>query len=440
MRTTATLLLVCAAALVVPPPTVFAGDLRADLIEKVHMYETATDRFAPVYPALAKQLVQDYGITTGVCVDVGGGTGQLAMEIAKITDLTCYSLDIDSNAVRLSGILVDEAGLTGRVVPVEGDAQNMPFKDGFADLVVSRGSIPFWPDRAQGIRDCYRILKPGGVAYIGGGFSRILDPAIRNPIAQWRADSTMSEGFKSPADLYEVAIKAGLPPDQLRQDNEPIAGWWLEIRKPADATRWYREWNATLQPWHEQIARQIVDRYGLAGKYGRVLEFGWGAGSLSIPLARLTNFTFVIAAKDASAAQVANEQAREAGFAGRIQAVACDPDHLLFDENTFDYVFGHAGPAVWAHPDKAMKEIARVLRPRGAGVVGNGCPLDCSKDSEMAFCKHAKKLREAPYAPKDGFKQCATRQTMLSWTKASGVDATIISPETIHNLWVEIRK
>jgi len=219
-------------------PALVAGaqeSLRDKLIAKVSMYRTATGNFAPVYPALARQIVQDYGIRKGVCVDVGGGTGHLGMEVAKQTDLTVYNLDIDTDAVRLSGILVDEAKLRGRVRPIEGDALDMPFKDGFADLVISRGSIPFWPDRAKGLQECYRILKPGGVAYIGGGFSRILAPEIRTAIVE-RHNKAFAKhlpaGFKRPDDLDQVARRAGIPEGQFRLIKEPIRGAWLEIRKP----------------------------------------------------------------------------------------------------------------------------------------------------------------------------------------------------------------
>jgi SAM-dependent methyltransferase len=223
-------------AVVSLPAFVSAQDsLRDQMAARVPMYRAATGEFAPVYPALAQQIVQDYGVMEGTCVDVGGGTGHLAMELAKRTKLTVYNLDIDTDAIRLSGILVDEAKLRGRVLPIEGDALNLPFRDGFADLVVSRGSIPFWPDRAKGLQECYRILKPGGVAYIGGGFSRILPPDVRTPIARQRKEAFTKhppKGFKRPNDLDHVARKAGIPEGQYRLIKEPILGAWLEIRKP----------------------------------------------------------------------------------------------------------------------------------------------------------------------------------------------------------------
>ncbi len=215
------------------PTVVLAGDLKSDLIQKVPYYKTATGAFAPLYPAFARQMVADYGITEGIAVDVGASCGMFAMELARITRLKVYALDLDPNAVRLCGILVDEAGLTSRVIPLEGDAQDMPLRDGFANLVFSRGSIPFWPNREAGVRECYRILKPGGVAYVGGGFSHVLDPQVREPLARARAEALKrpDPDFRPLDDLDQVAARAGIPADHWRFIREPIAGWWLELRK-----------------------------------------------------------------------------------------------------------------------------------------------------------------------------------------------------------------
>ena len=421
---------------------VFAKDLKAELIRKVPFYNTATGRFAPLYPAFTQQMVQDYGITEGICVDVGSSIGSFSMELAKITKMTVYALDIDVNGVRLCGILVDEAGLTGRVIPIEGDAQNMPFKNEFADLVFSRGSIPFWQDREAGVRECYRILKPGGVAYIGGGFSRILDPKIRDPIAQWRADlfeKRPDPKFKRPIDLDKVAAGAGIPADQYRFINEPIAGWWLEIRKPADHTAWYRAGMDALKPWYEQMAQQITERYGI--KRGRCLEMSGSPGPLSLLLAPITDLDFWVACRDTDEMKVVLEQARALGYGDRIQAVSCPEDHLLFRDRTFDLVVGHAGAAFWERPERAYKEIARVLRPGGIAIVGTGAPFICSKKEEAEFVKAAKASRKRSGGPPNGWKRCPERHTVEKWIQEAGLKgrARIISPKDIHSNWVEIR-
>ena len=208
------------------------------LIDKYPFYKSATTILKPVYPALAKQLVADYGISEGICVDVGGGSGSLSLALAKVTNLTCYVVDLDPAAVRLCGIVTDEAQLTGRVRALEGDAQNLPLRDNFANLVVSRGSIFFWQNQLQGLKEAYRILKPRGVAFVGCGVSRLLDAATRNPILAWRKEIVTKGGRKSgwhpiEPDIIERCKAAGI--ERVRMVHEPDSGddygYFIEIRK-----------------------------------------------------------------------------------------------------------------------------------------------------------------------------------------------------------------
>ena len=64
------------------------------LIDKYPFYKSATTIPKPVCPALAKQLVADYGIIEWVCVDVGGGSGSLSLALAKVTNLTRYVVEL----------------------------------------------------------------------------------------------------------------------------------------------------------------------------------------------------------------------------------------------------------------------------------------------------------------------------------------------------------
>jgi ubiquinone/menaquinone biosynthesis C-methylase UbiE len=186
---------------------------------------------------LARQLVQDYGIRKGVAVDLGGAEGSLAIELAKITDLKIYNVDISPAAVRLCNILAEQNNLTGRVIALEADATRLPLRDAFADLVVSRNSLFHWPDWMEGFHEAYRILKPGGVAYMGGGFSRLLDADALQRLVAWSENKTHQKSGKPvemPRDL-PVRLRAFGITEARIIDGPTKHDWWLEMRKPPNA-------------------------------------------------------------------------------------------------------------------------------------------------------------------------------------------------------------
>jgi ubiquinone/menaquinone biosynthesis C-methylase UbiE len=65
---------------------------------------------------------------------------------------------------------MDRAGLADRVTTAKGDVHALPFENGYAHLIVSRGSMFFWEDLREAFQEIYRVLAPGGTTYIGGGF------------------------------------------------------------------------------------------------------------------------------------------------------------------------------------------------------------------------------------------------------------------------------
>ena len=133
----------------------------------------AREIFAPVYPVLAEQIKKETGITRGVCLDAGAGGGYLAIALAGITSLDIILLDQLEEVLAIADQNIAKAGLKKRLRTMHADIHEIPLDDCSVDVVVSRGSVFFWEDSVKAFREIHRILVPGGLTFIGGGFGSV---------------------------------------------------------------------------------------------------------------------------------------------------------------------------------------------------------------------------------------------------------------------------
>ena len=97
----------------------------------------------------------------GRMLDVGCGGGETAVAVAALfPELQVVGLDLSPDLVRRATARGRVFG--DRVRFVAGSALELPFDDDSFDLVTSFGSLKFWPDPAKGLRECVRVLRPGG--------------------------------------------------------------------------------------------------------------------------------------------------------------------------------------------------------------------------------------------------------------------------------------
>ncbi len=191
--------------------------------------------FKDVYPGLARQILDDYGIIEGVCLDIGCGPAYLAIELARRSGLRVIGVDIDSQAVRIGQRNLRLAGLQSRVEIEWGDVHALRFGDGAADLVVSRGSFLFWRDRVVAFREIERVLKPGGVAFVGGGMGRSITSEQRESIKKQLDEQKINRPSVTRFEVEEALDLAGIPSYRIVGDGPADAGckcgMWVEIRK-----------------------------------------------------------------------------------------------------------------------------------------------------------------------------------------------------------------
>jgi len=191
--------------------------------------------FARIYPVIANQILDRTGITTGTCLDVGSGPAPLAIAIALLSDLRVTALDSSREMHALAVQNVRVRGLSRRVIPVIGDVHAIPADDGAFDLVVSRGSYHFWADLPAAFREIYRVMKPGGAAYIGGGYgtSQIKAEVLAGRKERGIVDDpdlparTRFRKFR-PGEIEASIEAAGISDYRIISDD---AGFWMVIRK-----------------------------------------------------------------------------------------------------------------------------------------------------------------------------------------------------------------
>lgn len=123
---------------------------------------SASRRGRQVGKIVAEGLVKG-GFAKGRILDAGCGAGDLAIELARgIPNAEIVGLDLSEPLLELARSSSAEAGLTGRVSFEKGDIQQMPFQDGWFDVVVSLNTFHVVAGPVAMLNEIERVLSPAG--------------------------------------------------------------------------------------------------------------------------------------------------------------------------------------------------------------------------------------------------------------------------------------
>jgi len=112
-------------------------------------------------------LAKKWEITSGKALDVGTGTGLLAIELAKgIPGLEIIGLDLSDVVLELARDSARESEVTSRVTFECGNAEDMPFEDGTFDLVISSNTLHLLENPIRMFNEIQRVLQPTGRFFI----------------------------------------------------------------------------------------------------------------------------------------------------------------------------------------------------------------------------------------------------------------------------------
>jgi outer membrane protein assembly factor BamB len=150
--------------------------------------DAATKRCAD----LAERVVTKTGIKKGFCLVYGSGTGRLAYELAKRTEMKIVGVDPDPAKVATAIAALDQTGLYGARITIEqGDMASLPHADYFANLVVSETMLD--AGGSADLAEALRCVKPcGGVLYVERAGDALAPPRV-DAVRAWAADQAEVE-------------------------------------------------------------------------------------------------------------------------------------------------------------------------------------------------------------------------------------------------------
>lgn len=123
----------------------------------------ALDEFHGLGRAATLVLAEMAGISSGDRVlDVGAGIGGPARTLARHFGADVTALDASPRFCALNEELNRRTGLVDRILVVNADARNMPFKDATFDIAFSQAVWQSVEDKASVLSEVHRVLKPGG--------------------------------------------------------------------------------------------------------------------------------------------------------------------------------------------------------------------------------------------------------------------------------------
>ncbi len=104
----------------------------------------------------------DFCQLEGKCLEIGTGPGYTASEFIRKFDIELTTMDFDpAEIVRAKKRLAGTA-----VVIRQGDAAEMPFKDGSFDCVVEASTLHHIAQWRKAIKEIHRVLKKGGSLFL----------------------------------------------------------------------------------------------------------------------------------------------------------------------------------------------------------------------------------------------------------------------------------
>lgn len=184
-----------------------------------------------VYPYLSAHIMESYRRDSGEVLELGPFSGGISLELTRLyPELNITIADESPGVVEYLEEEVSASELSEGIMVEKTDLNCLAFDDSEFDLIIFRGAFFFLNAKENLLREIFRVLGDGGMAFVGGGYGREAPREIIDEIADESRDLNERLGRRrvSIEELEELMKKSGLA-DNCKIESE--GGLWLIIRK-----------------------------------------------------------------------------------------------------------------------------------------------------------------------------------------------------------------
>ena len=184
----------------------------------------------PVYPYLARYIMELYGRREGEVLEIGPFCGVI---FSLIKEEVGNRFVIASFPPGMGGFFLEQAkkaGVTDKIEVVETDPGLGDIEEKTVDLAIFRGAF-FFPELFNAdLGAIYRVLKPGGLAFVGGGFGKYTPNSVILSLGRRSRELNLDIGKK---EISEQAIRQHVAESNLAAHAEVMdeGGLWVVVRK-----------------------------------------------------------------------------------------------------------------------------------------------------------------------------------------------------------------
>lgn len=199
-------------------------------LDAQNFIQEINELWEPVYPYLAKHISEAYGRKDGVVLEIGPFCGVIYSLISQGIG-SQFMIGSFPNEMKLFfNDQIRKKGLVEKVSIVETDQSLTGIHENSADLVIFRGAL-FFPSIFR-VDYCAvkKVLRPGGVAMIGGGFGKFTPGEVIRPIAERSKDLNLKIGK---IEVTALQIKDDIKASGVAIESEIIheGGLWVILHK-----------------------------------------------------------------------------------------------------------------------------------------------------------------------------------------------------------------